>query len=250
MRRNTLAGAGVMMFAVIIAASASAQDRTTTTTTRPTTTVAPAPPPLIIPGGGLVATPLKAVLNKVVCQVSHKSGGDKMFVVTAAIQLNWEKLWLSKVTVNTTNVYEDMDPDDLRVPNLGMWGLDGSATPIADPNNVILLVGVFYHDDGNITMSKILTQAKLLERINSLHPGDTYPQIVKWMTDIFHQTMYHAVTQDSDDIYIGGAKRVPITQEDLGLARVGNVVTKKLEFYDSEGRGIQGKYIVYVQLSK
>jgi hypothetical protein len=209
----------------------------------------------VIPGGGnSEATPLWLKATKLICvnQTDDGSPNDEIYAVIASVDLNWDKLWESRVLVSHTPIYESMNKGDVRVTNLAAWGPpDGGSSPIRDPKNAVIIVKVFENDGGNVFIAMQLLKSRLLQYIGTLHPGYSYAQIAsKLTTEMENSLLFSVSTMGAGDDPLSRAQLVTLSQEELAAARSGTVVKKPLEFYDTEGGGSAGKYILRFQLGR
>ena len=254
-------GALVIAFTPALAQDTRTTTSTSTRTTTSGTTIAPAPAPapapsFIIPGGSNIeATPLWMKATKLICEVQTDDGSpnDEAYAIIASVALNWDRLWESKVRVASTRIYEDMNGGDFRALSLPVWGPpDGDAMAVRSPKDALIMVDVWEHDNANVFIATQVVLANLIAKVGTLHPGYSYADV----SSMLYETFYHSMTQTLQSDNAGGdddlthPQIVKLYAEDLDAARSGTVVKKALTFFDTQGGGDRGKYVLRLQLGK
>lgn len=218
----------------------------------------PPPEPTPIP----LYAPLWIKLTKILCerQTADGSPNDEMYAVVTTVWVNRKDMSQSKVSTRFTNVYEYFNPGDMRVPNLGVWGMggDNDADPILSPNDVIILVAAMESDgDRNLFIVSTAINSMILIALNSSSPTATHASLDDKLAAAMRNGM-KGLTDDNgvptnfdratgiatgDDI-IGVVQPIVLSFDELHSAQNGAVVKKSLKFESD------GKYELRFQMSR
>ena len=226
----------------------------------------------------MASKPISIAVKRIKCvNETSEVGDDEPFVVVFAADITPEEIVPGKgfippraaitVTGNWTDVNDGETHGTVPLPPVPdgvsenaftpsvvwrkhCWGLaNGEAAPIDDPDNVILLVGMFEQDDGDIpnwrgTLGSLMTAALA----GSVNIKQSRAALVGRLKQAFldgvvtMRSFTPTAILNPDDI-IGTVKELHLTKDDLKKARVG-VHERELEF-KSDG----AHYIVTFEMS-
>jgi hypothetical protein len=232
---------------------------------------APTPIPVLPPGITLppsepapnpIYAPLWIKLTKILCerQTGDGSPNDEFYAVLTTVWVNRKDMSQSKVSTRFTNVYKYFNPGDMRVPNLGVWGMggDNDYDPILNPNDVIILVAAMESDgDRNLFIVSTAINSMVLIALNSSSPTATHASLDDKLADAMRKGM-SGLTDDNglpnnvdrttgiatgDDI-IGVVQPIVLSFDELHSAQNGGIVKKSLKFESD------GKYELRFQMSR
>lgn len=215
-----------------------------------------APSTFVIPGGdGAPNTPLWVTLTKIVCEAETNDGSpsDEAYLIVALVALNRNNMPASQVWVWYTSVYEDMDTNDTRVPNLHIWGSEDAGRPIPDPKDLIILLSVMERDvDNSREFAVMMGKAAIVAKLQTLSGTLTQSQIGDILMRAMGGPMFSALSAyqlpppdiSGDDIIDAGP--VFLTQSEIDLAKGGTVARKPVTFTSPIG----GRYQIRFQIGR
>jgi hypothetical protein len=177
-------------------------------------------------------------------ETSELSASDEPYVLFFTADLRGP---IPKTALNRTKVFEGTDKGTLDKQWVRIWGVDGNAQPIVDPDNVLILVKLMEYDDSDPNDIVTATRAALFGNVLSLFgSGKSHSDIVTQLIPVFNstaRTSAHASAlanaglgrpPNADD-EIGSAQELRITQADLNAAKNGTI-RKNLTFSGDGGK--------------
>lgn len=205
-----------------------------------------------------MATPLKIALTHVRCLEETDEGGsaaDEIYVLVTAINL---KSAVPQVEVTRYGPWANVDEDELKettplqagvdpdsVPFIiwrrACWGLNGKAAAINHPDDVILMVSVMEHDDGDPGAARTVVKSAAIASLAGSMGMNRADRVTKMRRDISDVLKLPTGAPNFDDRV--GTKELRLSAALLNVA--GGAKEKKIEF-DGDG----GRYRVRFELRK
>jgi hypothetical protein len=172
-------------------------------------------------------------------ETTEGSDSDEPYIVFCAIDLN---SLIPGVTVLRTRVFDDTDQGSLDKQWLRIWGVNGKAMPIANPDKVIILVGLMENDNADPELVVTMCRAAMFGNVASLvSSGVPHATMVNTMVKAFASTLDFAaglVLVNGDD-RLGPVQQLKITNDILAAAKKG---TQRINLvFDGSQKG-NGKY--------
>ncbi len=144
-------------------------------------------------------------------------------------------------SASRTAVFGNVDTGDVRrdAANPRLWGFNGTAAPVVNASDLIVLAAVIEHDSSSADAIVAAVQSVLVENLNAyVAQGNSRATIVeKLIRDmnaaIDTEALATANHITNPDDRLGGAKEPHLTHGNLDSAAAGSTVYLSLEFRDS-----------------
>jgi hypothetical protein len=206
----------------------------------------------------LLFTPLWIKLTKITCEETTSDGSpsDEVYAIVTTVVRDKLDPARSRSSTRFTNVYENFDAGDSRVPNLGVWGTggDNDPQPLTDWDDVFIIISLMERDTGkSMGAAALVVNAQMLKII---HDNPTASRATLAEKMMFKYYPYPLMTGGESflivgDDGIGHHAMLELTAAELDAARRGTVIEKSFKFRESDViPGANGKYEVRVKIGK
>jgi hypothetical protein len=176
------------------------------------------------------------MLSKIICDYQSNdddSDGDEVYVVVAAMKPGWGRPSESLVGAWATTIYEDMNSDDWRVPNLMIWGPSSTQLAIPRPKDAEILVTLMESDGGTPNLAVVTASIRAFVKAK-------LPSGVGYSLFNFGAALWQGAVEAYPELagqHRIGTLTLPFTESELEAARAGDLVFKELKF-NAGNRGI------------
>lgn len=204
-----------------------------------------------------MATPCVLAVTKVRCLIeTDEVGSDEIYILVTGVNL---KTPIPNVEVTRYGPWVNVDEGDLlqtlplipgidpdQIPDLPWrvpcWGLNGKPASIDHPNDVIFLVSLMEHDDGDPAAARTLVKSAVVASLAATMGMNRADRIKKLINDINGALKIPTGAPNFDDP-VGSTQELRLSQTLLQVAS--GAKAKNLVF-----TGDGGQYRVRFELSK
>ena len=178
-------------------------------------------------------------------ETSELSASDEPYILFFTADLHG---LIPKMSLSKTKVFEGTDKGTLDKQWVRIWGVDGNAQPIIDPDKILILVKLMENDDSD--PRDLVVDCRPLLSSNCLflaQSGKSHSDIVAQLIQVFDRKasesaglsaankFIHLGGSPNADDDIGSAQELRITQTDLNNAK-NRTIRKNLTFSGDGGK--------------